>query len=267
MPFNLRAMARQAGRRKGRAVFRPIIPTNALAADLAAVYLEVVREWQAALPRIETEYARTLSQITTDSAADLEREIGQAEAGLQRLFLTLTPRLRQWALRVERWSRGKFVGAALAATGIDLSTLLTAGDVQETVDDAIRWNASLVRNVSDEARARIANTVFTGVRERRPAREVARELREGLGMSRRRSLNIAADQAQKLSARLDQARQEQAGIAKYEWMHSMKRHPRESHVARNGKVFEWAKPPADGHPGTAIRCGCRARAVIDWEDD
>jgi SPP1 gp7 family putative phage head morphogenesis protein len=177
--------------------------------------------------------------------------------------VALTPRLGDWAVRLERYVRDRWTANVFSATSVDLSTILTPLDVRETVEAALRWNTSLIRDVSDQARRRIANSVFAGLQRRPPAREIARELREAVDMGRRRSLLIATDQTQKLAARLDQARQEQAGISGYIWRHSGKAHPRPEHVARNGRTYQWSKPPADGHPGTQPYCGCRAQAVID----
>lgn len=266
--FNLAALARARGRKRGRRTFRPITPTSALAADLAAIYMVAVREWQAALPALLAEYERTLSQLTTDSAADIQRGIGETENGLLRLFLTLAPRLRTWALRVEAWHRGKWIGAALSASGIDLSTVLSPSDVAETVDTVVQRNVALVRNVSDQARSRIADIVFRGVQQRQPARDVAGQLQEAVAMSRRRALNIASDQASKLASQLDTARMQQAGIEKWEWRHSGKLHPRSWHKERNGRVYTWEDaPPPNDWPGVPPFCGCRKLAVIDFEDE
>jgi uncharacterized protein with gpF-like domain len=35
------------------------------------------------------------------------------------------------------------------------------------------------------------------------------------------------------------------------------------HYAREGKVYSWDKPPADGHPGTPIGCRCFAQTIIN----
>lgn len=264
--FNLTQLARARGRRRGRRTFRPITPTQSQASALAAIYLAFVREWQAALPALLAEYERTLSALTTDSASDMQRVIDQTENSLLRLFLTLTPRLREWVLMVERWHRGKWIGAALTASGVDLSTMLTAGDVQETVGTVVARNVALVRNVADQARSRIADIVFRGVQQRSAARDVAKELSEAVGMSRRRALNIASDQASKLTSELDTERMKQAGIEKWEWKHSGKLHPRAEHKARDGKVYTWANAPND-LPGQLPYCGCRKLSVIDFDEE
>jgi SPP1 gp7 family putative phage head morphogenesis protein len=75
---------------------------------------------------------------------------------------------------------------------------------------------------------------------------------------------IAADQLQKLTSRLDQERQVQLGINEFQWQHSHKLHPRPYHVARDGMRFKWDSVVGrTDPPGRAIRCGCKARAVVD----
>lgn len=274
--FNLAQISRARSRKRGRRTFRAITPTSALAGDLAAIYLPFVKAWADAIDPLTAEYERTLSALTTDSPADLQAIIDGIEGGLLRLFVSLSPSLRSWALRVERWHRDKWVGAALTASGIDLSTMLTAGDVEQTVETVIARNIALVRNVSDQARARIADIVFRGVQQRQPAREMAKELRESVALSRRRALNIAADQAQKLSSELDTARMKQAGIEKFEYKHSGKLHPRSWHKRRDGRIYDlstWKQIggddviAADDRPGVPPWCGCKKLSVIDFDDD
>ncbi len=125
----------------------------------------------------------------------------------------------------------------------------------------------LVRSVSDEARTRLQDIVFRGYQARTPAAEIAREMREAVGLSRARALRIASDQTTKIAARLDQARQEQAGINRFKWRWSHKRHGRKIHIAHDGKIFAWNDlPQVDGKddaPGTLPFCGCRAQAYVD----
>jgi len=244
---------------------RPIMPPRTLAKELLnALYAPSIRMWAAGLDRILAAYEQTLSQLTTDSPADIDREIGASASAFDRLLLVLTPALRNWGVRVERWHRGRWIANVLSATSIDLGTMLTIGDVEETVDVVIRRNVSLVRDVSEQARGRIADAVFRGVQQRTPVREVAKELREAVEMGRQRSIRIAADQATKLTTALDTERMKQAGIEKWEWKHSGKLHPRQQHLARDGKVYTFDDPPAD-MPGDLPFCGCRKLAVIELD--
>lgn len=261
--INLPALARRQTNRR-EIVLANITSTKAQADTLALIYLRVVKGWSAGVDRIIASYERSIAEMVTDSPADTSGAIESVDAQMQRLLLTLTPDLRDWALRVETVHRGKWIRNVLSATSIDLSTLLWVGDVMDTVEAAISWNVALVKDVSDDLRRKISNAVFTGFQARKPAREVAKEIREATGMARTRSLRIAADQSVKFGSKLNEARQRQAGLDHFKWRHSGKRHPRPHHEARDGKVYSWANPgiAADDLPGVPPYCGCTAQGVV-----
>jgi SPP1 gp7 family putative phage head morphogenesis protein len=252
-----------------------IKPTQAQALSLLTIYARATAPWTAAAARIVAEYERTLTQLSdsigrfTDSPSTTGDAIDSVAAEIQRLVLLLTPELRQWALRVESVHRGKWVSSVLSATDVDLNTVLTAGDVNDTVEASLNWNVSLIRDVSDETRRRISNIVFAGFQQRKAAADIAKEISEAIGMARSRARRIAGDQTVKLGARLNQARQEQAGISSFKWRHSAKRHPRSWHLHRDGKVYPWENSgiPADDMPGVPPFCGCTAQGVVTPFDD
>lgn len=72
-----------------------------------ATCARVIAAWADALPRINTAYERTLSELTTDSPADVRAEIDGVAEAINRLVMILAPEVRCWALSVERWHRGK----------------------------------------------------------------------------------------------------------------------------------------------------------------
>jgi SPP1 gp7 family putative phage head morphogenesis protein len=188
--------------------------------------------------------------------------VGALGQEIDRLVLELTPDLRQWVVAVERWHRDRW-GTSLTPSGVDLKTLIGPEDVQTTMETVVQQNVSLVRNVSDTTRRRIEQIVFQGFQQRLPARDIARQLSEAVGIERKRALNIAVDQTQKLSAQLDTERMEQAGLDEFEWVHSGKLHFRPWHRERNGQRFKLrGEIPADDMPGVPPFCGCRKRAVL-----
>jgi hypothetical protein len=282
MKFSLAALARRTRNPRRRAVtFRDIPPPAMFASDLyAACYRPVVALWTQRTDRIMAEYERSLSALTTDSALDLNGILDAIGDEFSRLFLTLTPSLRDWAVKVESWHRGKWVKAALSASDVDLSTILGFGDVQETVEQTIAWNTSLIRDVSAVTRQRVGNAIFDGLKNRTPARDVARTIREAVGMSRDRSQRIAADQLSKITSDLATERRLQAGLSVYSWRHSQKRHPRVRHEDRDGNLY--SGDPAmigrevDGkvvqeevaredRPGRPPYCGCRELSVLVFD--
>lgn len=266
--FNLASMIRRPSRRP--VVFRPIQSTQAQADSLAAIYRRVIEPWVKGRDRISAAYERTLSEMQLDSADDIRAAIDDIAEEIRRLVLELTPDLRDWAFRVERVHRGKWIRSILSAVDVALDTVLSADDVSDTLEAQINWNVGLVRDVSEEQRRRISNAVFSGLQQRKPAREVAKEIREATGMARARSIRIAGDQTSKLGARLNEARQRQAGFDRYVWMHSRKAHPRPHHQARDGKVFPWegeGSVPRGDRPSEPPFCGCTARAYLSFDDE
>lgn len=276
MRFVLATLARRARNiwRK-RITLRDIQPARVLATNLyRAAYLPIVQTWQAGLERILAEYARTLASMTQDSPADLGRDIDAIGEEIQRLILRLTPRLRDWIIQVESWHRGKWRGAVLSASGVDLQTLIGPEDVAEPLEAVLRRNVELVRDISDEARGRIADAVFRGLTNRTPARDVARNLREAVGLARGRALRVASDQLTKATATLDTERMRQAGIEQFKYRHSGKLHARPWHKARDGKIYNLATGQEidgedviepDDAPGVPPYCGCRKQAHVVFD--
>lgn len=248
-------------------VLANIAPTKVQAGDLFSIYARIISAWVAGQARIVDEYERTLAQMQHDTAETTVGAIDSVASEIQRLVIMLTPGLRRWALQVERVHRGKWVRSVLSATDVDLDTILTAGDVEDTLGASLNWNVSLIRDVSDELRRKVSNSVFGGFQRRAPAREIAKEIREATGMARSRSLRIAADQTVKLGSRLNQARQEQAGLTSFKWRHSGKLHPRSWHKERDGKIYPWRgnSIPADDMPGVPPYCGCTAQGVVTFD--
>jgi SPP1 gp7 family putative phage head morphogenesis protein len=263
-------LAKRVQRPSGKpVVLANIATTQAQASDLFALYNKIVISWREGAPAIIAQYERTLAQLVTDSPSDTTAAIDDIDAQIRRLVIMLSPDLRRWALNVERVHRGKWVSNVMSATSVDLSTILSPDDMNDTVEASLNWNTALIRDVAEETRRRIANAVFAGFQRRAPASEIAREIRESVGMARARSLRIAADQTVKLGSRLNQARQEQAGLTSFKWRHSGKLHPRSWHQARNGQVYPWEGsgiPPSD-MPGVPPFCGCTAQGVVTFEDD
>jgi hypothetical protein len=274
MKYDLRQILRRTRNpRRSVIVFRQIVAPAVLAGDLyIAGYRPVVDAWLAALPGITAQYERTLSEIITDSPAEVGATISAVEGDIARLLLTIRLRLERWALRVEGYQRGKWRSAVLTATGVDIETLVGANDARMTMGAAIERNVALVRSVSDQTRDRISEEVFQGLRERKPAREVARGIREKVDMGRRRALNIASDQTVKLTAALNDERRREAGLSTWEWVSSHKLHFRPEHAKRDGKRYDDEaksgphKPPKD-RPAELPYCGCTSRAVLTLDGE
>lgn len=266
MTINYRDLARAAGRR-APITLRPIFTTRQQERDLARMYLAVVNVWvEGARQRILPEYERSLAQYTGDSPADLQVEIGVVENGaIQAILAGFTAAYGDWFNDLVRWHLDRLGAQLVYVDNVTLRTQL--GGAVGTFEDQLARNVALVRNVSDQTRGRIADIVFRGLQLRTPSRDIGREIAEATGLARKRALRIANDQTIKASAALDQLRQEQLGFTQFEWRWSRKRHGREAHIARDGKIFDWSSEIARTEPpGFLPYCGCTARAHMSFDD-
>lgn len=281
MKYDLPVLAKRNGLRRN-VTFRAIEPTQSHAKELASLYLAVVKAWQRNSSGIMAGYTvPTLDSLTIDAPSDHASAIAATESEVSRLILAFTTALAAFGARIERWHRAKWASAVRAATGIDVSTVLTAFTADETLEAFIERNVALIRDISDQARGRISDAVYRAYQNRTPTRALAREIADATDMARKRAVSVAADQAGKLSGMLDEKRMAEAGIALWKFRHSGKLHFREEHRARNNQIYtlgsnRQVKP--DGTPmpgGGAIPngrgpselpwCGCRRAAYLPIE--
>lgn len=264
MKFNLASLVKRPTKRP--IDIAPIRTTTAQRDDLLRIYLGILKPWNDAAATVMARYERALEQaLRTDSAESASSAVDALAAAVNRLTLELTPALRAWAFRIESFHRGKWVRSVLSAASVDLATILTVRQVEETVSSFLARNVSLVRDVNEQARGRIADAVLRGFQRRSPAREVAKEIAEATGMARARALRIASHQTINLAASLDAERHREAGIDHWKWRHSGKVNGRQEHIDRDGEVYTDADAP-DDLPGELPGCGCLRQAVIFFGD-
>lgn len=275
MGFDLAPLARSAGVRKSRPIPN-IEATQAHKDRLRRAYMQVVLFWE---QRAREKLMPTYRDTITDSFNDFEREMADAEQQARILVASLTMvggEIPQWAEAVSAWHRNRVIAGVLSAARVDVSTRLSPFDIRQSVQEALAWNTSLISNVSEDMRERIANIFFAGFRAQTPPAVLGREIAKATGIGRRRAKNIAADQTVKLSAALDRARQAEMGLTEWVWRSSHKVNYRPEHLARDGKHYANSdeiataeglnKPPAD-QPGELPYCGCTRQAWLRLEGE
>lgn len=262
---DLRRILRAQGRRRDLTL-RPIQTTKAQARELARIYAPTMDAWaKGARERILPAYAQSLATFTGDSPADIEAEIEAVDEEAVRATFDFRTLFRSWAEQLMQWHIARIGSQLSYATNVDVTTQL--GGANGTIADLLARNTSLVRDVSDQARGRIADIVFRGLQQRTPIRDVAREIDEAIGLGRKRSLRIASDQTVKLSSALDALRGQQLGMSGYRWRHSGKRHYRPEHKERDGKYFEFGSDvDRDDPPGFAPFCGCHRVLALEVDE-
>lgn len=262
MRFDLPRMAARKGLRRKLVTFATIKSTQAQTEDLQMIYKRMLAPLFGAKLRIESLYARELERkLSHDSPDELGGLADLIADEINRLVLQLTPDLLDWALRVEKVHRGKWARTIQSLLDITAETMLGPEDMRETLEAFLTRNTSLIRDVGEQARGRIADAVLRGIQQRTPTAKVAKEIAEAAGMARKRARRIASHQSVALNSALNEERRRQAGLDTWKWRHSGKLHFRPLHKARDGKLYTDETAPGD-KPGELPNCGCVSVAVL-----
>lgn len=227
---------------------------------LYKIYAAVIRTISAALVKdITAEYRKELK--LRDS---VETSIGSIDEKLVQALITFARSWRGWADDGARVHYRLLTKKLKYATNVDLSTRLTVEGDRASLDDLLRWNTELIRNISEEMRQRISSTVYSGLTARTPPDVIAKQISEATGMARDRARRIASDQTVKLGSALDAQRIQELGAEGYQWMHSGKLHYRPEHLARNGDFVKFgSRIDREDPPGHAPFCGCKRRLILN----
>lgn len=265
MRYNLPELARSKRRRRSGVALRKIDAPVSFRMEMSAALRQVVAVWAREAPSLHAAYSRSVVADSVDD--DLVAIMERAEANSRRVTLQVLATLPLWIDAANRKHVEKWIGAVQVALGLNVRSLVDRHNRGLAVDAVMEWSTSLIRDFTSSMRSRVERLVRQAQFEGRSSRLVGRDLARELGIARRRADFIAADQANKLGAALDQMRSEEAGVEEYRWRHSGKVNFRENHKSREGKIYRWDKPPKDGHPRTQPRCGCVAQPYISLIDE
>ena len=126
----------------------------------------------------------------------------------------------------------------------------------------VRQNVDLVKSIANRHHDQLTTIIQNGVFNGSSVKQLSEEIQTQFGVNKNRATLIAQDQILSANARITQIRAESLGINEYVWETVGDSRVRDEHRALAGKTFSWDKPPAEGHPGTPIRCRCRAGLVL-----
>jgi SPP1 gp7 family putative phage head morphogenesis protein len=236
-----------------------------------------VKQWEAkALPVIEQalntyndswvdDMERTVDQLWQDQIADLVifRSIASkpemqfrprpGDTVVEKAFKKASQR------QVDHWSK-----TVAQVTGSDLKTAkrISQQDFKQVYQQRLQQNAELIKDIGTKTATDITTLTREAVRKGTRTDELMPILKEQFQVSDRRARVICRDQISKHQGAMVEGQQVNAGIGGYRWRSSEDKSVRPLHQAYNGNLFEWAKPPADGHPGNAVQCRCFAEPDI-----
>ena len=152
---------------------------------------------------------------------------------------------------------------------ISLDAFPPDSDVQrKLLDSWVETNRKRIKALTTAQVEEVEDIAQRGFQAGDRASVIEKQILERFPVVQSRAQLIARDQLNKLRGNLTRVRQTSLGIDRYIWRTSRDERVRESHLVKEGKVFEWSKPPPDtGHPGQGIQCRCTAEPYIEGVDE
>ncbi len=234
---------------------------------LARLQRELISRLQPALRALPAINIRARGDGAAEDAAALVRII----RGVEQLWLFPTmaddptaSSVLEVASQVDAFTTQRTVQAISVIASIDVeAALATAGEVGPVHRVWTRRNVELITSIErrhlDDVAEAVARTVLAG----QSTRDLAREVEERFGISRRRAGVVARDQVGTLNSQITQAKQNSLGIRQFEWSDSGDGRVRPLHSQIDGQIFDWATGHAtEGRPGEPIQCRCVAIPVV-----
>lgn len=252
------------------------------------MYIVAKRKWRYPLS-IEREYAKVLvayvkqkMQTIKTFLPDLEVLAQNYSAASADVLLDLIARKTQDAgsmqahvariyARVESYNAAEFNSICNSVFGTGLAGITSArqdaDDMQALKEAWVQQNIDLIKSIDSRTMERIRQSLSDAIIQNVSSAELSKYLRDEIqklaGTTVSRATLIGVDQVGKLNGQMTQYRQQYAGIEQYEWETAHDSRVRPAHRARQGKIYKWDEPPADGNPGMPIRCRCVALPVFD----
>ncbi len=168
------------------------------------------------------------------------------------------------------------------AFSVDSATIIDQPNVKEFLDGAIVENVSLIRTIHSDYWGDVIQAVLANFRGNPQigGLTLQERIQKIGGIADNRAKVIARDQTKKLSSSLTRIRHQNVGVKKYIWHNSQDErvvgnpgglYPKGksihlNHWSREGKIYFYSNPPADGNPGTPIECRCWEEPMLDTDN-
>lgn len=256
--------------------------TTAIKAMVKSVDYWTLAKYRAAL--VANQAAGNLPEFDADHALDASPFADQRE-----LYRTLTNLRKRWERHFEAMAKKLAIDWIEAACksntaawqgqvrreGFDIPLKLT--DTQRTILDVkVQDNVALIKSIPAKYFTQIEGDVSRGFLAGRDLETIAAGLRKTGESTTKRAALIARDQADKLTAHMNSARQNELGIRYAYWKHSTAgKEPRVNHVraSKEGWIYDTQVGIDFGDafgfvlPSVAINCRCGSRSIIPAIDE
>lgn len=256
---------------KGYTELSPVRPSAALEArysrqlgDLVAEMANSFEYW------LKAAYRKEEDKIALDAspAAALRKVIARLSRRWQSRFNDLAKELADGLVRKSAANVDNSLKQSLRKAGFTVKFNPTRAQ-QGAITASVAENVTLIKSIPQQYLTQVEGSIMRGINQGFGMGQIAKELREHHGVTKRRAAIIARDQTRKATAAFSRVRQLELGITEAIWKHSSAgKNPRKSHQAFNGKLFNIKDgvvlDEKEGvvWPGTAINCRCYSTPVI-----
>lgn len=215
-------------------------------------------------------YKREEPEIAQDASptVELNNAIKKLSRRWQRNFDELSVDLAKYFAKSANKRNRKQLEEALRKGGVSVKFVMSPA-MKNVFKATVQANVSLIKSIPKKYLGDVQGMVMRSVQTGRDASTLARQLEKTYGVTKRKAALIARDQNNKATSAFTKARQDELGIVKARWKHSglsASKHPRPSHVAANGKIYDPKKGMyLEGKwtwPGFEINCKCTSESVI-----
>jgi SPP1 gp7 family putative phage head morphogenesis protein len=260
--------------RKNERVSQPIRPSRGIESDYRNALYDITR-------LINSKTKDLISIIASGAehtiiANDILKFIEDSNTGIA---VEANRIANQFAQQSSIQNKERFESMLRQSLNADFLTVIDGSEVSNVLNTVRVTNVGLIKTIPDQHWGKVLQAVNDNLSGTLDMPLTSR-LKQISGITTRRAKFIARDQTQKAVSQLNQARQLDSGITEYKWLTSEDErvvgnpsglYPKGNskhmnHFKRNGKIFKWSAPPADGHPGNAINCRCVAIPVINMHE-
>lgn len=249
---------------------RAVQPNAGVAATYQKRLLALIADMhKATLAAVQDTYRANAPELAQDKspARGLESSILKQLKRWRRDFDGRADALAKWFAEQTDLNASNALRKSLAdAMGITVKFKMSPA-VTDILDSIVVENVSLIKSIPEQYFTDVQGEVMRSVQAGRDLGDLTDSLQERFGVTKSRAELIARDQNAKATESINRARQQDLGITQAVWVHSgAGKHPRESHVQADGKVYDLAEGcKIDGQfifPGQLINCRCVSSPVI-----
>jgi SPP1 gp7 family putative phage head morphogenesis protein len=238
-------------------------PPTLIESDYAGRLVAIVDRWREvfrwALPNLIGDLR--LDEDTTPRArAALEAAQAAIEDGIN--VTQLEGIADDMAMRVSTHQKADLQRQSRAALGVDVMVLDPR--VPDIARGFVRENVALIKKLKNATLDDLENIVVRAYASGTRAEAVSAEIAKRFDISERRARLIARDQIGRLTGQIAGARHQEIGLTRYRWRSMRDTKVRDSHRARDGRVYTYTgKEAAPSRPGQEILCRCLEEPVFD----